>query len=263
MGLLPPRAARRWDGERVALIALALTALAFGLHSAIDWTWFVPGPTVMAVAAAGAVAGRSFLASRQPGESVVLGQVPRYVFAGVAGVVAFACAWAVWQPARSEAETDHALDLLAARKLPAAARAAEHAREIDPLSPNPLLAMASIAAARGDTNGALAVLQRAVRRFPGEPQVWVRLAEYQLDALRKPADALSTARGALKIDPESRAVQQIYLEAKRQVNPTPTTPAPAKPAPATPAPAAPGPKTPAPGPTPGRPVVPPAAPKTG
>jgi hypothetical protein len=259
VGLLPPRSSQRWDAERVGLVALALAALVFGLHSAIDWTWFVPGPTVMAVAAAGAVAGRSFLASRQAAPSPGLGRVPRHLFAAAAVVVALACAWAVWQPARSESETDHALDLLAARKLPAAARAAEHAREIDPLSPNPLLASASIAAARGDTNGALALLQRTVRRFPGEPQVWVRLAEYQLDALAKPAEALGTIRGALKIDPESRAAQQVYLEAKRRLNPI----APAAPAPRTPA--TPAPRTPAtpktPGPTPGRPVVPPVAPK--
>jgi hypothetical protein len=250
VGLLPPRAQRRWDGERVALVALALAALVFALHSAIDWTWFVPGPTLMAVAAAGAVAGRSCLASRRPEESAGLGEVPRYAFAGAAVVVALVCAWAVWQPARSEAETDHALDLLAARRLPAAAHAAGHAEDIDPLSPNPLLAQASIAAARGDTNGALARLQRAVRRFPGEPQVWLRLAEYQLHALAQPAAAIETIRGALKIDPESRAVQQLYLEAKRRLNPAP---------PVTPAPTAPT----TPGPTPGKPVVPAPPPKAG
>jgi hypothetical protein len=269
VGLLPPGAERRWDGERVALVALALAALVFALHSAIDWTWFVPGPTLMAVAAAGAVAGRSFLASRRPEESdAALGRVPRYVLAGAAAVVALACAWAVWQPARSEAETDHALDLLAARRLPAAAHAAEHASEIDPLSPNPLLAAASIAAARGDTNGALARLQRAVRRFPGEPQVWLRLAEYQLDALAKPADAMATIRGALRIDPESRAVQQLYLEAKRRLEPAPlTTPTP-PPTPATPPsggakPPATTPTPTTPGPTPGKPVVPAPPNKTG
>jgi hypothetical protein len=259
VGLLPATANRGWDGERVALVALALAALVFGLHSAIDWTWFVPGPTVMAVAAAGAVAGRSLLASRRPLESAGLGTIPRYAFAGVAAVAALACAWAVWQPARSEAETDRALELLADRKLAEAARAADHAGDIDPLSPNPIMAAASIAAARGNSNRAHALLQRAVRRFPGEPQVWVRLAEYQLDGLGQPEDAIATARGALKLDPESRAVQQVYLAAKRRLTAAPATPAPT----ATPPPAAPGPATPAPGPTPGRPVVPPAAPKTG
>jgi tetratricopeptide (TPR) repeat protein len=49
---------RDWDSERIALVALTLVALVFGLQSAIDWTWFVPGPAVMALVAAGFVAGR-------------------------------------------------------------------------------------------------------------------------------------------------------------------------------------------------------------
>ena len=47
-----------WDGDRVALVALALMAIVFGMQSAVDWTWFVPGPAAMALVAAGFVAGR-------------------------------------------------------------------------------------------------------------------------------------------------------------------------------------------------------------
>ncbi|HEV2753370.1 MAG TPA: O-antigen ligase family protein, partial [Solirubrobacteraceae bacterium] len=47
-----------WSDERMALVALGLCALAFGVHSAADWTWFVPGPSAMALVAAGFVAGR-------------------------------------------------------------------------------------------------------------------------------------------------------------------------------------------------------------
>jgi len=39
-------------------VALVLCAVAFGLQSTIDWTWFVPGPTIAALVAAGFVAGR-------------------------------------------------------------------------------------------------------------------------------------------------------------------------------------------------------------
>src|SRR3954447_1734138 len=51
-------APRWWDADRVAMAALALAAIVFGIHSAIDWTWFVPGPAVMAIVVAGYVAGR-------------------------------------------------------------------------------------------------------------------------------------------------------------------------------------------------------------
>jgi hypothetical protein len=105
-----------------------------------------------------------------------------------------------------------------------------------------------------------------VRRFPGEPQVWIRLAEYQLDTLAKPADALKTIRGALYLDPKSRAAQQVFLEARKRLNPVVPTPA-ITPTPTTPGtapgktPAAPGGVRPtpgggAPGPTPGRPIAP-------
>lgn len=48
-----------WDADRVAVAALALAAVVFALHSALDWTWFVPGPAVMALVCAGWVAGRA------------------------------------------------------------------------------------------------------------------------------------------------------------------------------------------------------------
>ena len=33
-----------WTGERTALVAVALCAVAFGAQSTLDWTWFVPAP---------------------------------------------------------------------------------------------------------------------------------------------------------------------------------------------------------------------------
>ena len=50
---------RDYDAERVALIALVLCAVAFGAQSAIDWTWAVPAPSLMAVVAGAFVAGRA------------------------------------------------------------------------------------------------------------------------------------------------------------------------------------------------------------
>jgi tetratricopeptide (TPR) repeat protein len=251
VGLLPRGRRRTFDAERAGLLALALCALVFALHSAIDWTWFVPGPTVMAVAAAGFVAGRAALGSRRVARLVPhsLGPVPRYGLAAAAVVAALACAWTVWQPQRSDAETNRALDLLDKRQLAAAAHAADRAHRIDPLSPDPLVARAAIYDAGASKDRALAQLVSAVRRFPGEPQVWVRLAEYQLDSLARPADALQTIRGALYLDPRSRAAQQVYLAARHALRVGQGT---ARPAPTRIRPGR------TPGPAPGRPVVPPA-----
>jgi tetratricopeptide (TPR) repeat protein len=203
----------------------------------------------MAVAAAGFVAGRAPLGSRRAafaGFGRGIGRAPRYLLAAASVVVALACAWAIWQPQRSDAENNRALDLLDKHQLTAAASAAGHARRIDPLSPDPVLAAASIEDARGFRHAALATLITAVRRFPGEPQVWLALAEYQLDTLDKPADALQTLRGAVYLDPRSRAVQNLFLLARQRLSA-------AGQAGTARAPVTPG-RT--PGPTPGRPAVP-------
>ena len=55
-GIFPRQA--QWSPDRIALVALALMAIVFGIQSAVDWTWFVPGPAAMALVAAGFVAGR-------------------------------------------------------------------------------------------------------------------------------------------------------------------------------------------------------------
>jgi hypothetical protein len=247
-GFVPRRRERRYDSERVALIALALCAVAFGAHSAIDWTWAVPAPSLMAVVAGGFVAGRA-LRRRERAAAAPLGWPLRAPFAVATLAAALLCAWAVWQPQRSDAESQRALDLIADGKLNEADRAADRAEEIDPLASKALLVRAAVEDARGNQPRAHDILEEAVERFRGEPQVWIRLAEYELYTLNRPADAEKTVTGALYLDPLSRAAQQIFLEAKQAQRPTPPPAPPAAPAPA-PGQPAPAPGQPAPAPTP-------------
>ena len=53
-----------WDAERVGLATLAVVVIVFGVHSAIDWTWYVPGNAVPALLCAGFVASRTTLRER-------------------------------------------------------------------------------------------------------------------------------------------------------------------------------------------------------
>jgi len=55
---------RPWSAERVGLTTLAAVAVVFGVHSLVDWTWFIPGNAVVALLCAGWVAGRGPLAAR-------------------------------------------------------------------------------------------------------------------------------------------------------------------------------------------------------
>ena len=287
LGLGIRRREREYDAERVALIALALCAVAFGIQSGIDWTWAVPAPSLMAVVAGGFVAGRALRrkqadaaaapvaagATAAAPASPPLGRIPRSFFAVAALAAALACAWAVWQPQRSDAESQKALDLIGDGKLDEAEKAAARAEDIDPLASKALLVRAAVADARANQPLAHKLLEEAVERFRGEPQVWIRLAEYELYTLNRPVDAERTIIGALYLDPLSRAAQQIFLEAKQAQRPTPPpapppgTPVPGTPVPGTPAPGTPAPGTPAPGtpppggqPAPSAPSTPPATP---
>ena len=245
------RRERGYDAERVALIAMALCAIAFGVQSGIDWTWAVPAPSLMAVVAGGFVAGRASR-RREDAPRPPLGRVPRAAFAAGTLAAALLCAWAVWQPQRSDAESQKALDLIADGKLDEADRAADRAEDIDPLASKALLVKAAVADARGNQPLAHNTLEEAVERHRGEPQVWIRLAEYELYTLNRPADAERTIAGALYLDPLSRAAQQIFLEAKQAQRPTPPpAPPPGTVPPGTPAPpGTPGTPAPTPGGTP-------------
>ena len=115
-----PAPRRDWDDDRIALVATALIAIVFGLQSVIDWTWFVPGPTAMALVAAGFVAGRApfglpappVAASSTRADRARRGCWPR---PGVL-VAAVLLAWAIWQPEASDRATSDALRLADGRR---------------------------------------------------------------------------------------------------------------------------------------------------
>ena len=264
--------------ERIGLVALALVALVFGMHSLIDWVWFVPGPAAMALVAAGFVAGRGRVGAATPavvaatnghlhaerealaavhtrppvpvgagsGSGVALADLPphppqpapppparaprsrftRPALAALTLAVAALCAWAIWQPLRSDQESDHALDLAANNRTDAARAAARKAHDIDPLSPRPYVVLNAVEDAAGNRPAALKALEQAVIEFPGDPQTWLQLAQYQLNSLSLPADALKTVAGALYLDPQSRAAQTVYFTATTATGVTAATPAP-------------------------------------
>ena len=176
------------------------------------------------------------------------------------------CVWSIWQPLRSDRESDKALDLAADGKTAEALAAANRAHDIDPLSPRPYVVLNAVEDGAGNRSAALKALEDAVREFPADPQTWLQLAQYQLNSLSKPADALQTISGALYLDPQSRAAQTVYFEANTALGQTATAPPPAPaPAPTTtpPTPTTPTPTTPAPT-TPPVPTAPaPPEPSTG
>jgi tetratricopeptide (TPR) repeat protein len=150
----------------------------------------------------------------------------RPLFAALVLAGTLLCAWAIWQPLRSDNESDHALDLSANNHVDAARSAAQRAHEIDPLTPRPYVVRNAIEDASANPVAAQKALQDAVIAFPADPQTWIQLAQYQLNSANQPAEALKTIKGALYLDPQSRAAQTVYFQASAELNgaPSPTAP---------------------------------------
>jgi hypothetical protein len=174
-----PTPRRDWTGERMALVALALTAVVFGLQSAIDWTWFVPGPAAMALVAAGFVAGRGpavETGAESPKtrlrDSFAEREPARLLAAGAVLVAALLAAWAIWQPEASDRATGDALQLLDEGDLESALAKTEDARAANPVSADPLLVRAVIQTQADRETDARKTLEEAVLEFPGSSENW-------------------------------------------------------------------------------------------
>lgn len=211
--------------ERIGLLTMTAIVVVFGVHSFIDWTWFVPGCTAIALLCAGWVAGRGPLASWLPAPAPPPLRGPRAWLrapapaAGAALVLAFALvtAWAVWQPLRSLHASNDALAKLEAGDAAGAIRDAEIARDRNPLSLEPLSVLAVAQARAGDDAGALATLQEEVELQPANPEPWVRLADFQFNRLGQPQEALASLENAVRLDPRNPETVGAYLVVLRAV----------------------------------------------
>ncbi len=168
--------------ERAGLLTMLAIVIAFGVHSAIDWTWFFPGVTIPALACAGWLAGRGPL-----GEPVGRGAPKRLTKAPAsAGIVAaivaiaIAAAWVVWQPLRSSNADASAVSELLAGRTDAALADAQTAVSADPVSAAALWELSEIHVATGDLTAARSDLVRATDRQPSNSETWQRLGEFDL-----------------------------------------------------------------------------------
>jgi O-antigen ligase/Flp pilus assembly protein TadD len=238
---------RAYTPERIGLLSMLCLVVVFGVHSTVDWTWFVPGNACVALFCAGWLAGRGPLMAGAPAapSSAVeggprrlrlpyLGDVdPLRVGIAVAVVVgALFAAWAQWQPQRSADASQEAL-ALSARNPPAARSAARAAVAYDPVSAEALFTLSTIQQHAGQSALARATLVRAVHLQPSNPQTWQTLGEYDLRN-GNPKDAMSELRAAVYLNPEAiaplpaiqydpalLALHNDYLEALRETAATP------------------------------------------
>ena len=153
------RPPRTYTPERVGLLSMLCIVVVFGVHSLIDWTWYVPGDACVALLCAGWLAGRGPL---QPATAPAAETVsprwrlrggreldPRLLLAGVVVLAALLVAWTQWQPQRSEEARAQALTLAEAGQRRASVEAAHTAVSRDPVSAEARFALAAVQAAAG------------------------------------------------------------------------------------------------------------------
>jgi hypothetical protein len=192
-----------YSEERVALLALLCVVFTFGVHSLVDWTWYIPGDACVALLAAGWLAGRGPLARR--GSAWRDRSARRLRHPGLAAIglftlaLALLCAYTQWQPLRSALAQEAALQALPTNHL----RALDLARSAvaaDPLSVSALYTLAAVEETRGETAAAEATLRRAVAAEPANPQAWENLGEHDL-ARGNYRAALKELRAAVFLNP--------------------------------------------------------------
>jgi O-Antigen ligase len=217
------RARRAPPRLHAATLTLLATALVFGVHSLVDWTWFVPATAGVGMLAAGWVAGRGRLDAplTPPSRLRVLG--PATVGAALVLLLVVLSAWAVVQPVRARHRADRSLQATDAGKVGEARRTAREAAQIDPLSPRPYFALAAADVEAGDEAGGRAALTKAVGLAPASADGWRRLGEFELDVANRPRAALAALGAALRLDQESEVVERAFVRARRQaMNPAPS-----------------------------------------
>jgi hypothetical protein len=207
-----------WSAERVGMATLLTICVVFGVHSLVDWTWFVPGNAILAMLCAGWLAGRGPTDEpilRRTAPRLAIRQPWRIGLAVAGAAVALVAAWTSWQPQRAVAKGSDALSAAEAGNYARARAEIADARSINPLSVDLLFQQAAIERASGNPAGARAALQEAVRKQPANPASWETLAEFELSEGRKP-QALSAVGSALYLDPRSQTAIATYLEASRE-----------------------------------------------
>jgi hypothetical protein len=204
-----------WTPERVGMATLLAICVVFGVHSFIDWTWFVPGNAILALLCAGWLVGRGPTdepIARGTAARLAMREPWRIGLAVAAVAVALVAAWTSWQPQRAVAEGSDALGTAEAGHFAQARDQIAQARRINPLSVDLLFQQAAIERADGNSAGARSALQEAVRKQPANPATWLTLAEFELSEGRKP-QALSAVGSALYLDPRSQEAISTYLQA--------------------------------------------------
>ena len=182
------------SGERAAAVGLVALPLVFGLHSLVDYDLdflAVAAPTAL-VSGALLAAGRPFAIARS-----------RAIVTAGAVVGALVAIWVLAAPELSARAVARAYRQFDAGDLAAAASSARRAQSLNPLSPEPLYARATVVSAAGDDAAAERFYLQATRLQPENPDTWWELGVFRQIALGNQCSAYFAFNAAYTLDPKS------------------------------------------------------------
>jgi Flp pilus assembly protein TadD len=164
------------------------------LHALVDYDL-----DYLAVAAPAALVSASLLGAGRP---AAVARSKALVVAGAA-LAAAAAIWVLAAPTFSTRAIDRAYRQADAGDLAAAASSARRAQGLDPLSPEPLYARATIAALQGDNRAAERLYEQATRLQPENPDTWYELGLFRQLAFEDQCSAYQALNAAYTLDPRS------------------------------------------------------------
>jgi O-Antigen ligase len=185
---------RLGGGERTAGVALAALPAAYAVHALVDYDvnfLAVTGPTLLVTGALLAAARPTVLV--RGGPVVVAGAVAL----ALAAIVSFGSPWL------AERKVNDAYRAIDGLRLKQAVDDAKAARELDPLSLDPIYARALADLRAGDLTSAYARYLEAARLQPENPLVWFNLGTFELDQRQDACAAYQALNRAYTLDPQN------------------------------------------------------------
>jgi len=194
--------ARRLRDREPAVVALAVLAVAYVLHSLVDFDWDFVAVTAPFLLTVGALLG-----------GPVVREEPRVAWSPLPAVVAIAIALSLLTPWFAQRATDSAVAAITDARPLRAYREARDARSLNPLALDPLLVQAGALEELGDFQGARARYVQAVRLQPLNWRSWFLLGRFE-ESQQDWGGALPPLERAAQLDPLNTLVTDELARAR-------------------------------------------------
>lgn len=217
------RAPWRWldnaDDVRLASVALMVSAIVFGVHSGLDWVWFLPGVAYFGLVGAGWTLGtpaaHAVAVAGGPVQSPVRGGRLQIVRAAAIGLAGLLIAYGVYQPVRAARKVESGLALAQSEPTKAIVLARD-AIKLDSTSADGYMLLATAQNNAGQQKAAQGTLIALTTRQPGNPATWLRLAQFRLTTLDDPDGAIDALRPVFYISRYDTQAAALLAAARQE-----------------------------------------------